>query len=499
MRILLDSNIIIPLEDSSRTLDESFSELARLAAENSHQLIAHPASLDDIRRDRDERRREISLSRIRRYPLLENPPIPNQEDLDQLGIAQADDNDRVDNAILYAVYKDAVNILVTEDKELHRKAARIGLEDRVYYIQQATESLRRLHARIPVFLPNIEELSLHQLDLESPFFDSLRVGYRGFDEWFRNASRDGRKAWAHRDTSGQPAAIAIYKEENNPTVTVDGKRIAGKVLKISTFKVGEGIRGKKIGELLLKAAFRYASNNRFEHIYLTMRPGEQPYLERLCVDFGFYPFGEAAVDGEIDGVYVKEHPVNPPAVRDFPSLEYHKRYFPHFMSSLHQDKYIVPIMPTYHAMLFPDNQRQPELFSYSAAGNAIKQAYLCNARINGIDSGDILLFYRSHDLRAITSVGIVESSHKSQDADKILQLVSKRTVYTYDDIRQMSERQTKVILFRLAAHFLRDITYDWLKDEEVVHGPIQTIRKISDESFRKIIRRGELRNCFYAD
>lgn len=211
MRILLDSNIIIPLEDSSRTLDDSFSELARLAAENSHQLIAHPASLDDIRRDRDEKRKEISLSRIRKYPLLENPPIPNQEELDRLDIAQADENDRVDNAILYAVYKDAVNILVTEDKELHRKASRLGLEGRVYYIQQATESLRRLHARIPVVLPNIEELSLHQLDLASPFFDSLRSGYSGFDQWFRSASRDGRKAWAHRDTSGHPAAIAIYR------------------------------------------------------------------------------------------------------------------------------------------------------------------------------------------------------------------------------------------------------------------------------------------------
>lgn len=499
MRILLDSNIIIPLEDSSRTLGESFSELARLSAENSHQLLAHPASLDDIRRDRDDERREISLSRIRKYPQLENPPMPNHEELDRLGLTQADDNDRVDNIILYAVYKDAVNILVTEDKELHRKAVRLGLVDRVYYIQQATESLRRLHARIQVVLPNIEELPLHQLDLSSPFFDSLRAGYSGFDTWFRGASRNGRKAWTHRDNNGHPAAIAIFKEENGPTVTVDGKKIVGKVLKISTFKVGEDIRGKKIGELLLKAAFRYASNNGFEHIYLTMRPGEQPYLERLCIDFGFYPFGEASVDGESDSVYVKDQPVNPPVENELSGLEYHKRFFPHFKSSTSSAKYVVPIRPQYHAMLFPDNQRQPELFSYSAAGNAIKQAYLSNARINAIKSGDILLFYRSHDLRAITSVGIVESSHKSQDADKILQLVSKRTVYSYEDIKEMSEKPTKIILFRLAAHFQRDITYEWLLDEEVVHGPIQTIREISDESFRKIIRQGELRNCFYAD
>ncbi len=144
MRILLDTNIIIPLEDSSKTLDESFSELVRLANANNHLLIAHPASLDDIQRDLDPQRKAISLSRIRKYPFLENPPLLDAAELERLALKQDNENDKVDNLILYSIYRDAANILVTEDREVHRKAAQLGLDDRVYYIQQATESLLRL-------------------------------------------------------------------------------------------------------------------------------------------------------------------------------------------------------------------------------------------------------------------------------------------------------------------------------------------------------------------
>jgi predicted nucleic acid-binding protein len=123
MRILLDTNIIIPLEDSSKTPGESFSELVRLANANNLQLIVYPASLEDIQRDGDGQRRKISLSRVRKYPFLENPPIPDASELERLELKQEDENDRVDNQILYSIYKDAANILMTEDRGLHRKAA----------------------------------------------------------------------------------------------------------------------------------------------------------------------------------------------------------------------------------------------------------------------------------------------------------------------------------------------------------------------------------------
>jgi len=80
------------------------------------------------------------------------------------------------------------------------------------------------------------------------------------------------------------------------------------------------------------------------------------------------------------------------------------------------------------------------------------------------------MFYRSHDLKAITSLGVIESVHDLEDVDKIVPLVSKRTVYSLDDISKMAEKKTKVILFRSAIHFDQPVTYKWLTDEGVING-----------------------------
>ena len=278
-------------------------------------------------------------------------------------------------------------------------------------------------------------------------------------------------------------------------MTNDNRALPGRTLKLCTFKVAEQERGRKLGELLLKAAFRYATNNRLEHIYITMRPGKQDFLEDLCADFGFTLFGGY----KNDNVFVKEHPVHPPNFA-LPPLEYHRLFYPHIRAvDKGVGKYVVPIRPEYHEILFPDIQSQPSLFAPSSAGHAIKQAYLCHARISGIKPGDILLFYRSQDAQAITSIGVVESVHDYQDHDKILQLVSKRTVCSYEDIVRMAEKKTKVILFRLATHFQDFIPYSWLSGQGVVNGQIRTIRKISDEAFRKVVDECRLGNCFFAD
>ena len=59
MRFLLDTNILIPLENSQVVLEESLAHFVRLANEHGHQLVYHPASEDDISRDTDLVRRPV--------------------------------------------------------------------------------------------------------------------------------------------------------------------------------------------------------------------------------------------------------------------------------------------------------------------------------------------------------------------------------------------------------------------------------------------------------
>ena len=75
MNILLDTNIIIPLEDTNRVLPADFAELKELGAKQHHCFYIHPFQYEDIKRDKDEERRQIVLSRLKQYPLIDNPPV----------------------------------------------------------------------------------------------------------------------------------------------------------------------------------------------------------------------------------------------------------------------------------------------------------------------------------------------------------------------------------------------------------------------------------------
>ncbi|MDO8442351.1 MAG: N-acetyltransferase [Polaromonas sp.] len=483
LRFLLDTNILLPLQDSLLVLEPSLAKFIRLANVGGHQLLYHPASKVDIERDKDVQRRERTLARFKQYTRLEGVPSSPRN------TAQTSANEACDNDIFHALECSAVHALVTEDKGIHTKARQAGLGHRVYNIQTAEDWLRRLHEPSEVRLPNIEDVPMYGLtnQLDSTLFDSLRASYdtpqRSFNTWFHEKAQTGRKAWIARNDQGVAEAICIYAPQTDEIINNNQDRLQGLSLKLCTFKVGEQIRGRKIGELFLKAAFRFASENRCENIFVHTSP-EQVYLLELLADFGFEQHGVYGADIML----VKPHPIAAP-VSNLPALEYARLYFPHFRHDANVQKFLVPIQPQYHQILFPDLSRQAQLFGgNSTAGNAIKQAYLCKAATTQVQPGDVVLFYRTEDEKAVTTFGIVERYEVHDSAANIMQLVSRRTVYSQKEIEAMSGTPTKVMLFRLAGHLTTPVTYSSLRHEGIVSGPIQSIIKISDDSFSKLLR-----------
>lgn len=69
MRILLDTNIFIPLEDSLLDLSSQIAEFNRLAT-GKHKLLIHPATHSDLDRDPDQDRKIRPQSRLPKYNLL---------------------------------------------------------------------------------------------------------------------------------------------------------------------------------------------------------------------------------------------------------------------------------------------------------------------------------------------------------------------------------------------------------------------------------------------
>jgi len=489
MRFLLDTNVLIPLEDSQRPLVPSLTSFVRLAHLNGHVLLYHPASEDDIREDKNLERRDQTLQRLAQYERLDaRPHCPwNTHEMRV--------NDARDNEILYALSLHAASGLVTEDRGIHDKAKIRGLANQVYTIQTANDLLQRLHRDFVVALPNVNEVPLYSLtpQLPSTFFDSLREGYPDFDEWFIRKAQSGVRAWTSNNETGEVGAICIYDRQNRERIT-ENLVLPGIALKLSTFKVGDTHRGRKIGELFLKAAFRYASENQLQHIFVHGDMDKHHFLFELLVDFGFEFVGTHPGGGGRDAVYLKHHPVNAPEP-ERPYFEYHRKYFPHFCAGPEVSKYVIPIRPGFHRILFPDyrsiTDQQSDLFlSENYAGNAIKMAYLSHAQTNSIESGSVLLFYRSGDDQALTSIGIVESYEQLHNVDAIVSKVKRRTVYTLSDIQDMARKPTRVLLFRFVRHFARPIPCAELIQQRVLNGRPQSLTSISHDAFQSALAIG---------
>jgi len=223
MRLLIDTNIFISREED-QVLSSDLSNLLRTLSEMEAKLLVHPLSVTalsvtELKKDMNEDRRKVNLSKIEAYSFIENPPNPlsDQEYYEVIGEPKTD-HDRIDNAILFCVYRDAVDFLLTEDREIHKKAKEIGIEDRVFLVSEALAFFNQQIPRISQIStpPALVHDHVYNLDIEDPIFESLIADYPPFREWFRKISRKGRECYVNRRSDGSIGALLIYKFESEP-------------------------------------------------------------------------------------------------------------------------------------------------------------------------------------------------------------------------------------------------------------------------------------------
>ncbi len=480
LRILFDTNVIIALEDD-RKVDEVTGTFYREASKSSVFLV-HPKSIDDINRDKNSLRLEKTLSKTLKYDTLENAPEPDQEFLDRIRV-NVTPNDLVDSYLLYALYRKCVNFLITEDNGIRKKARVLGIQEQVLTIQQASELFSVLSRRVLPKHPFVQTLPVYSLDLQDSFFDSLRESYPEFNDWFGRISAEGRRSWVLIDQK-KIQAICIYNEEREHS---DSSKIPLPTLKLNTFKVSERYSGKKISELLLKMAFQYVIDNNLKSLFLTTFP-ENISLRYVIEDFGLMDIGRKG--REI--IFVKTMIIPSQVPEGMTAVSYAIKFYPNFLDDPGIRKFLVPIQPVFHDRLFPDCPGQQhtsplDLTQLAPEGNTIKKAYICNSNTNKIREGDLLLFYRSHDRKEVTSIGIVEKTIRTNNPLEIASVVSNRTVYNLEEIKQLASRTALVLIFRHLKYLDEAVKMEQLEKKYKIRGPIQSIREITHNEYKEIV------------
>lgn len=492
----MDSNVAIKSDPLSQDVEDDYDlalRFQRLAAEGIHRLLVHPSSLTDFARDPDTGRRDLRQRSFGRYTMLEAPPERGALQVSVLGEPPPNSNDAVDQDLLAALLGNAVSFLVTQDDGIHKKARRLGVEDRVLRLSDAIATIESLFVRFPQPPPSVQRCKAHELDLDDPIWESLRQDYPGFDTWLAGARQEQRHALVVGDDRAHRAAVCLLKDEPNGEYG-----IVGPLLKISTFKVSPDYNGNKYGELLLKAVFDQCATSHVVGIYVTVFDKHAELLD-VFTAFGFTPIDERSSLGEL--VLHKRLTWSEEEAAEVTALDFHVRFGPPALRVHGTRPHLIPIEPRWHRLLFPDAEpahlEEETLFSATQGvethpfGNALRKAYLCHANTRRLAPGDPLLFYRSADERAVFVIGVCETVTVSRDADEIAALVGRRTVYTYSQIQdQVRHADVLVVLFRQARVLRADpITLNDLRAAGAARGWPQTIQMLRPEGMEWLTQR----------
>ncbi|MCK4251406.1 GNAT family N-acetyltransferase [candidate division WOR-3 bacterium] len=488
MKILLDTNILIAAEptalDEIEPTTENVALLLNATQVAKYGVYIHPASNIDLNKDKNEQRRKARQVLLEKYCKLNNPPVIT-DDIRRLIGSDIAIPDPVDHHLLAAVYRDAIDYLVTEDRGIHKKARRLGVQDRVLTIDAMFRTIRGLS---PVDIeppPAVEHVFCYELDENDPIFNTFRDDYPEFDKWFKKCKREHRSARIIYDSNKKYAGIAIIKDENDQPYG-----LMGRVLKLCSFKVADRAVGKGLSELLLETVLDFAFVNGYDCTYVEVLPKYGGLLHFLNL-FGFEDVEQLTKRGEF--VVVKNLTFSKKEYRTLDPLCFHIKYGPRYIKLEGIDGYIVPIQPQYHGLLFPEVQEQLLLMpGLHAFGNAIRKAYLCNSAIKKLAAGSLLLFYRSHDKQSVQCIGVVEKTTRSCDPSIIERFVGPRTVYSSEEIVSLCTKDVLAINFRCARSLSDPLPLKQLKAAHIITAPPQSITKISTkglEWFQKNIQK----------
>lgn len=347
MKILLDTNIIILRENNHVISDNLQKLMSLLKGLEQCSLHIHQLAKIEILNDLNQERQEINLGKISSYAVLTDYPDCKNDDVFFCQI-ESTKNDKVDNQLLYCVYRNIVDYLITEDQGILRKSEKLGLKT-VININEAITIFEQFFPKTELSLTqNFVHKKAYELNIQDTFFDSLKKEYKEFNEWWKKIAN--RDCYAYLSESKQINALLIPKIEEKESLSFCEDFLSNKILKICLFKVSSRAQGLKLGERLLKMAFYYAEKNQINDLYLTHFCSENDYLVSLIENYGFYKCQENS-RGEV--VFLK-HISKLPTDTTTDISELNKKYYPSFCSNVSIKKHIVPIQPQFHDMLFPD-------------------------------------------------------------------------------------------------------------------------------------------------
>ncbi len=500
MKALLDTNIIIHRE-ASKVINQDVGILYRWLDRVKYVKCVHSLTVAEIEKHKNQQTVDAFQIKLDSYEHIEIPS-PLQSDVKAVSAKMdVNENDKNDTQLLNEVFVGRVDILITEDKKIYKKAVELGIEDKVFTIDSFLEKTFAEHPDLVDYkVLNVQKLKFGRLNLSDDFFSSLKEDYGGFEKWF--IKKYDEEAYVTVNSNNGLLLSFLYlkvEDIDEKYVDITPAFSSKKRLKIGTFKVINN--GFRLGERFMKIIFDNALKNNVNEIYVTIfdKRDEQRRLIDLFEQWGFTLWGKK--NSEL--VYV----------RDFSKKtdETHLKYFYPFISRK-KDSFIVPIYPDYHTELLPDsilNTESPEEFIEDFPHrNGINKVYVSRALPPHPKVGDILVFYRTggYYKSVISTIGVVQDvKYDFKDEDDFVLYCRKSSVFPEDQLRAMWRYQTTkpfVLRFLYIYSFPHRINMKDLIDLKVLSGVNDAPRgfkQITKEQFNNILKATKSDESFIVD
>lgn len=468
-RVLLDTNIIIQRESYNNVSFEVVNAYKWLDKLKAKKLI-HPKTKEEIKTYQDKSYRKNFNIKLDSYEEL--VPVPNEDETFRAVITASpqNSNSQNDNDILYQVYDGVVDLLLTNDRGILRKAEQLGIRNIVLSVDEYLKVVEtEFPDKIEYKMLSVKKERFGSVNLEDSFFDTLKEDYPGFVDWFN--SKNGEEAYVFKDDSGVHGFLYVkteYEGEDDYLKVVPHLN-DNKKLKVGTFKIDTTLKGFRLGERFIKIIIDNAVANKVDEIYVTLfenHRNEIDSLRDLLCKWGFYYYGYKETNNDKkESVFVK-------SMKQYDSSQSAKYNFPLLKPDF--DMYFLPIDPEYHTDLFPDAILKTEDSSlYSKKKGhlyALEKIYVSNTTNKGPKPGDLVVIYRMGDRypkrysSVCTGLAILEEIIFPQTLEEYLNVCSNKSVFGTSELKDfyLTKKYRTVIKLILYKTYLNKISLDTL-------------------------------------
>ena len=499
-RILLDTNIIIEREslisDKDNIANKVMISLKHLGDLNCN-LFYSAKSIDEISRYKNKVVRDSVLAKLSSsYCRLQEINYEIDEFFKKsLSDFSSNDNSSIDNYLLFQLYNDRCDFLYTEDLGILNKAKKLYLDDRILTSDRIIAKINEASKLLKEYKSSfINLIHFKDVNLNDVFFESLKVDYPGFENWFKKKANEF--CYIYEKDDGIKGFLYLKVEDENENYSDFEKPFFEKKkrLKVGTFKIIS--TGLRLGERFIQIIVDNCLSKKLDEIYVTLfenKREEVSHLKDLLKTWGFEEYTYKS-NGEL--VLVKK-------INCFDASKSIKANYP--LNRNNPSYFFLPIKPSYHTVLFPDlklkfeNNENKEM----ACNYALEKKYITkfNKVINW-KKGDVLLIYRiGEEDRAkkysscVTGIAVLDDVKKCDTVDEMLSLVKNKSVFDESEVINLFNGNYRTVISLIFVKPLKKkVILNTLREKGII-GETEGARildKLTEKEYNMIINESEL-------